>query len=314
MANTESPITKKQRLSFTQLNRLVDDLGAIYERLNAETNDLLRAAQRDVWRARCNLSSQQLLAEIEESNDAGEQIKRLRELAAIAGERVLPELAAISVSERYVDKVKVAAKRTYDEVSQQVMKNELTILADKLRGGLVEEIDERLDNRFRRFVNGSVSENYAGFICSVVRDERGRDVPLIRRRGAALAAVTAGDIYRVAVWFEPKRPRACWSDEVLVNDGEDMPEVHFEVEVDSSAVRFRSIRRSVQFVPAFRSPAVEFQFTAPREAGLHEIWAQVFQNHQLVQGLLIAIAVAVGGSRGAKQSPPCKPARRSASK
>ena len=169
----------------------------------------------------------------------------------------------------------------------------------------------RLGEMARRFQE-PVMENYDGFVCALIRDGQRRDVPLIRRSGAALAAVKAGEIYRVAVWFEPKRPRACWSDEVLVNDGEDMPEVHFEVEVDSSAVRFRSIRRSVQFVPALRSPAVEFQFTAPREAGLHEIWAQVFQNHQLVQGLLIAVEV--GGSRGAKQSPPCKPARRSASK
>lgn len=132
----------------------------------------------------------------------------------------------------------------------------------------------------RRLIANPSLHNYRGFFCVSMKGLNG-GVSISDAEG--LLRVAQGAQCVLSAWLQPNEPGAAMGGPIDISDGEDAPEVAFEVAIENTAVEFQLNRGAISVRPGQPSEHLSFPFTAPAAAGEHEVWVKVFQKHRLIQ-------------------------------
>ena len=140
-----------------------------------------------------------------------------------------------------------------------------------------------LDNRqvvreiLEDLVRGPVLDNFEGYVCARINQN--------------------GSGGEISVWVQSEPPEAeILSNEIHIRDGQDSPEVTFEIQIESEDLRCIRRRATLVAKPGERSEEQRFPFGEPVISGPQDIWVQVFQKNRLIQVLSAKVAlVAEGG-------------------
>jgi hypothetical protein len=132
---------------------------------------------------------------------------------------------------------------------------------------------------------GPALANYTGFVAAMFTDAKGRPI-----REAA-----PGDKCTLSVRFDKTAPKEWSAERIDIREGKDASEVPFKIAVDAYDIGVTP--RSRLLVVALDTRAeVRFEVVAPKAAGSHSLFIQIFQTTRLVQ--VVAATLVVRGPGG----------------
>ena len=137
-------------------------------------------------------------------------------------------------------------------------------------------VREILEAEFEKLIRGPVLDNFEGFVCARIEQD--------------------GSSGKVTVWIQADPPGPdVLSNTIQVRDGQDSPEVTFEVQVESEDLRCLRRRASLVAEPGKRSRALAFPFDEPLTSGSQDVWVQIFQKNRLIQVLSAKVKLTAEG-------------------
>lgn len=115
-------------------------------------------------------------------------------------------------------------------------------------------------------VRGPVLDNFEGFVCARIRQD--------------------GSSGEISVWVQADSPGPeILSDAIHIRDGQDSPEVTFDIQVESEDLHCLRRRASLVAEPGKRSRVLTFPLDQPLVPEGQDVWIQVFQKNRLIQVL-----------------------------
>lgn len=138
---------------------------------------------------------------------------------------------------------------------------------------LAERIPAAVEESVRATLLGPMLARWHGFVSASIAGQEGAD-GASRLRPLEQAELT--------IRFAQKETGGASERRIDIREGEEAPEVSFMLRLDSDTVSLPYSEQTMA-VPAEGMAATAMSFTAPKAAGLHQLWVRVSQRNRVVQ-------------------------------
>jgi hypothetical protein len=156
--------------------------------------------------------------------------------------------------------------------------------------GIIEEtageIEQRIGKQIESALVGPTLDNYRGFICATVNDQKGQKLTLAED---GMYRATTKKPREIVIWLQPGQPEQDAGEAVDIRDGQLVDPVTFEVNLDSDFLTLTSSRKEIKAPLDKPSEHAIFPLTISAKSPLLEVWVQLFQKNRLIQVLPIKI-------------------------
>jgi hypothetical protein len=265
------------------LRNVLSGLGDIVTDCERHDDPILRMAARELWALYLRLDA--WLHFLSSSSDTEEQRRfATKVLSQIDLEQTRSLLAQIALpDDATLNPFSDAAKKALDE------------LAEAIERRVTGKIEERLKEAHRE----PLLENYAGRLCVAVKSDVSLGIGLGGEQRCP--ELIAGSRCVMEVWLQPILEEdpdpAVTSDQVIIKNGRDVPEVVFRFKPDSDTIHFDPPHQTVSVPAQGRSQQIGFRFIAPRLLSDHEAWMVLYQGNRLIQSVRVSLVIKPRGFR-----------------
>jgi hypothetical protein len=205
---------------------------------------------------------------------------------------LLDELATSSGRRALMDEiVEVIGPRLHEIICHTAAEKKLpsSEQAADLYQWVGQVVEEKLNDNYRKRVEGPVLINYRGWLCACVEPHPGGTA----KEGGKTTRVRPGQACLLTAWLQPNSPpkNAAFA-EVEIGNGQNADLVPFDVRVDSDGLQFDATCQSVKVPVADTSDRIQFH-GEPDEEGMQAIWVQLLQKNRLIQVVELKVEVRI---------------------